>query len=147
MPPFNTMELTDDSVMIQYTQGVGPSARVYKEVNRFDNGWIQLIGFDRNTWILPSSDLELIKELDTLEFSKDPELNPSSGRPVDYDDRRIAVFQREHYHCQNCANQLSKERSHTGVTRYAIHPDQGGSRALTNLYACCHQCHGRAIGP
>lgn len=129
---------------VLYTQGVGPSSRVYKDVRRCENGRIRLVGFDRDTWIVPAEEVKMIEEVDSSEFPPNPELHDSSGRPVDRPERRVAVLQREHYRCQSCWIDLDVDRKRFAHVHH-IHPQKhGGSERLSNLAALCYKCHNAA---
>lgn len=136
-------EKDSSSNYLMYTEGIGPSSRIYRDINRYENGWIQLVGFDRDAWIIPATDVGALEEFDTPEFSPNPEIYESSGQPKNWPAIREAVLQREHYLCQNCDDPLLTDGEYIGVVHHAVKPDHGGREVLSNLLAHCEDCKGR----
>jgi len=124
-----------------YTEGVGPSRRVYRGIERYENGWIRLLGFDRDTWVVPATDLGALEEFDTPEFTPNPEIYESTGRPKNWSEIREAVLQREHYLCQNCADTLPEGEPFNPVVHPAVLPEHGGRLVVSNLLVHCRGCH------
>lgn len=118
---------------------------MYRGINQYKYGWAQLVGFDRDEWIVSAANVGALEEIDPPEFSPNPEIYGSSDRPKNWTVIREAVLQREHYLCQNCANKLPEGEPFNPVVHPAVLPEHGGRLVVSNLLAHCRSCHRRFL--
>ena len=68
----------------------------------------------------------------------------SDGYPIDWNQRRQHVYQRDDYQCRNCGAVGGPRGNATLHAHHVVPKSQGGTHHTRNLATLCESCHDRA---